>query len=53
MGQWLRLERSFDISGFPFQARVVLRALKRYGIIIADNGSDWFISGSPFEALGQ
>lgn len=47
MRQRVRLEESFDVSGFPFQARVVLRALKRYGMIVADNGSDWFISGSP------
>ena len=47
MGQRLRLRRDFDVSGFPRQARVVLTALKRYGMIVADNGSDWFISGAP------
>ena len=47
MGQRLRLNKGFDISPFPRQARVVLRALKQYGMIVADNGSDWFISGSP------
>ena len=47
MGQRLRLKASYDISGFPPQARVVLRALKRYGMIVADNGSDWYISGAP------
>jgi hypothetical protein len=47
MGQRLRLKRSFDISGFPRQARVVLRALKRYGMLVADNGAPWFISGAP------
>ena len=47
MGQRLRLKAGFDISGFPRQARIVLRALKRYGMIVADNGSDWFISGAP------
>ena len=47
MGQRFRLKRSFAISGFPRQARIVLRALKRYGMIVADNGSDWYISGSP------
>lgn len=47
MGQRLRLRRSFDISRFPRQARIVLRALKRYGLIVADNGSPWFISGAP------
>ena len=47
MGQRLRLKASFDISGYPKQARIVLRALKRYGMIVADNGSDWYITGSP------
>jgi hypothetical protein len=47
MGLRLRLKRGYDISGFPRQPRVVLRALKRYGMILADNGSDWFISGAP------
>ena len=47
MGQRLRLKASFDTSGFPRQSRVVLEALKRHGMIVADNGSDWFISGSP------
>ena len=47
MGLRVRLKRSFDIAGYPRQARVVLKALKRYGMIVADNGSDWFISGAP------
>ena len=47
MGQRLRLKKNFDISGFARQPRIVLRALKRYGMIVADNGSDWYISGSP------
>jgi hypothetical protein len=47
MGQRLRLRRGFDISGFPRQSRIVLRALKRYGMILADNGSSWFLSGAP------
>ena len=47
MGQRLRLRPGYDISGFPQQARVVLQALKRYGMIVADNGSDWFVSGAP------
>lgn len=49
MGQRLRLKKGFDISGFGHQARIVLRALKRYGMIVADNGSDWYISGAPNE----
>ena len=47
MGQRLRLKKGYDISGFPRQARIVLRALKRYGMFVADNGSDWYISGAP------
>jgi hypothetical protein len=47
MGERLRLRRDFDISRFPRQARIIMRALKRYGMIVADNGSPWFISGAP------
>ena len=47
MGMRVRLKAGFDASGFPRQARVVLTALKRYGMIVADNGSDWFVSGAP------
>ncbi len=47
MGQRLRLKAGYDISGFPRQARIVLRALKRYGMILADNGSPWYVSGAP------
>jgi hypothetical protein len=47
MGLRLRLKSSFDVSGFPRQSRIVLRALKRYGMIVADNGSDWYVSGAP------
>jgi hypothetical protein len=47
MGQRLRLKRSFDISGFPKQVRVILKALKAYGMIVADNGSDWYLTGAP------
>jgi hypothetical protein len=47
MGERLRLKRGVDISGFPRQARVIAKAFKRYGLIVADNGSDWFVSGAP------
>jgi hypothetical protein len=43
----LRLKASFNVSGFPKQARAVLIALKRYGMILADNGSSWYITGAP------
>jgi hypothetical protein len=47
MGLRVRLKRAYPIGGFPRQARIVLQALKDYGMIVADNGSDWFISGAP------
>jgi hypothetical protein len=47
MGLRVRLKASVDISHFPKQARVVLQALKTYGMILADNGSSWYISGAP------
>ncbi len=47
MGLRVRLKASFDVRGFGKHARVVLTALKRYGMLVADNGSNWFISGAP------
>jgi hypothetical protein len=47
MGLRLRLKKSYPIAGFPPQARVVLKALQEYGMLVADNGSDWFVSGAP------
>ncbi|HEX5691738.1 MAG TPA: hypothetical protein VFX76_17105, partial [Roseiflexaceae bacterium] len=47
MGQRFRLKASVDISGFSEQTRVILTALKKYGMIVADNGSSWYISGEP------
>jgi hypothetical protein len=46
MGLRLRLKASYNISGFTGQSRVVLQALKTYGMIVADNGSNWYISGA-------
>ena len=43
----MRLKASFDISGFPPEVQVILRALKKYGMMVADNGSNWYISGAP------
>ena len=45
MGLRLRLKAAFDISPFHPQVQVILRALKTYGMIVADNGSSWFITG--------
>src|SRR5215204_5675132 len=47
MGMRFRLKRSYPIGGFPRQARIVLQALKEYGMIVADNGSNWYLSGAP------
>jgi hypothetical protein len=47
MGMRVRLKASFDISGFSPNMQVILRTLKKYGMILADNGSNWFISGAP------
>lgn len=47
MGMRVRLKASFDISGYSPAMQVILRALKRYGMILADNGGNWFVSGSP------
>lgn len=47
MGLRLRLKASVDISHLPKQARIVAQAMKTYGVIVADNGSPWYISGAP------
>jgi hypothetical protein len=47
MGQRFRLKAGFDISKFSPQTQVILPALKRYGMMLADNGSSWYISGAP------
>ena len=49
LGQRFRLKAGFDISGFSSQSQVILQALKTYGMILADNGSAWYISGAPDE----
>jgi hypothetical protein len=47
MGLRLRLRADYQTAGFPPQARVILEAMKRYGMVVADNGSSWFVSGAP------
>jgi hypothetical protein len=47
MGERLRLKATVSLSGLPRQARIVARAMQEYGVIVADNGSDWFVSGAP------
>ena len=47
MGQRFRLKASFDISGFAPEIQVILTAFKQFGLILADNGSSWYVSGAP------
>ena len=47
MGLRVRLKANYDIRGFPKEAQVILKALKTYGMLLADNGGDWFMSGAP------
>ena len=49
MGARFRLKANFNISGFSPANQVILTALKQYGMILADNGANWFISGAPDE----
>lgn len=49
MGQRFRLKASFDVSPYPLEVRVILMAMKLYGVILADNGGNWYISGVPDE----
>src|SRR5438067_6172497 len=59
MGARFRLQAGYDVSGFNAQAQVVLIAMKHYGLIVADNGSDWFFQGTsdngwdnpPYDAM--
>ena len=47
MGMRVRLKASFDTSQFPRLSQVLLQGLKSYGMLLADNGGDWFVSGAP------
>jgi hypothetical protein len=47
MGQRFRLKTSIDISGFSPEVQVILQALKTYGLVLADTGGNWYISGTP------
>lgn len=49
MGARFRLKADYDISGFPTEMQVLLLAMKEYGIVLADNGSNWYVSGAPDE----
>ena len=47
MGLRVRLKAEFDISAFPPIVQTILRGLKKYGMMVADNGSDWYVGGAP------
>ena len=47
MGLRVRLRADFDVSGFPAVVQTILRGLKKYGMMVADNGADWYVGGSP------
>ena len=47
LGMRVRLKAGFDISGFSPHVQVILKALKKYGMFVADNGSNWYITGAP------
>lgn len=47
MGMRVRLKADFDVSGYPAECKVILTALQKYGMFVADNGGDWFLSGAP------
>jgi hypothetical protein len=47
MGLRLRMKASYDCSGYSDEVQVICTALKTYGMFVADNGSDWYLSGAP------
>jgi hypothetical protein len=49
MGARFRLRKSFPLTGWSPAARVVLRGMQRYGLVLADNGSDWYFQGTADE----
>ncbi|RIK28943.1 MAG: hypothetical protein DCC56_14730 [Anaerolineae bacterium] len=49
LGARFRLKADYDISGFPPEMQILLQAFKTYGIVLADNGSNWYVSGAPDE----
>ena len=51
MGERFRLRKDFDVSGFPPHVQAILKGLKTYGMFVADNGSDWWMSIAPDRRL--
>ena len=53
MGLRVRLRADFDVGGFPPVVQTILRGLKKYGMMVADNGSDWYVERGAGRALGR
>jgi hypothetical protein len=51
MGERLRLKADYDISRFSPEVQAILKGLKRYGMLVADNGIEWALSCSPDERI--
>jgi hypothetical protein len=51
MGERFRLRKDFDVAGFPPHVQAILKGLKKYGMFVADNGSDWYMSIAPDRRL--
>jgi hypothetical protein len=49
MGARFRLKAGYNISRFPPEMQIILRSMKKFGIVLADNGSNWFVTGAPDE----
>src|SRR5450756_2602896 len=47
MGLRVRLRADFGVSGFPAEVQTILRGLKKYGMMLTDNGADWYVGGAP------
>jgi hypothetical protein len=51
MGERFRLKKDFDVTGFPPHVQAILKGLKKHGMFVADNGSDWWMSIAPDRRL--
>jgi hypothetical protein len=51
MGERIRLRKDFDVSGFSPEVQAILKGLKKYGMLVADNGLDWALSVAPDERI--
>ena len=47
MGMRFRMKQDYDCTAYTSEVRVLCQAMKRYGMIVADNGSNWYVSGAP------